>query len=104
MHQTLRVARVNSKEVDKSALKSKKYNFNGISGTADCTSNGQFTLTRWDQYINASAYGPNEKERDFISFQDIEKSVWRQNSYMTLNGQGRTQIFDQPTLNRQPRG
>lgn len=61
LHQTLRVARVNPDAVDKTGLKSKKLNFTSIAGVGDCSSNGQFAITRWDQYINAAAYGANEK-------------------------------------------
>ena len=39
-------------------------------------SNGQFTITRWDQFVNASAHGPDER---------LNSRIPSYNSYTTAN-------------------
>ena len=59
LHQTLRVARVNPGGIEKTPLKSTKRLL--APGTNRSVSSiGTFTLTRYDQYFNASFAGENE--------------------------------------------
>lgn len=74
LYQTLRVARVNPEQVQLNALKSKKYTFTQGNLVADVASVGKYSITRWEQYVNASAYGPNEK---------VSARIPAYNSYIT---------------------
>ena len=92
-HPKCRVARVNPEAVERNSIKSKKLNFDQSVGVLDCASTGQFTITRWDQFVNASAYGPNEKvssripsyhsytsvSKDYVKFYHHVEQGWTEN-------------------------
>ena len=59
LHQTLRVARVNPGGIEKTPLKSTK-RLLAPGSNRSVSSIGTFTLTRYDQYFNASFAGENE--------------------------------------------
>lgn len=61
LYQTLRVARVSPEQVQLNSLKPKKYRFSSGNEITDLASIGKYSITRWEQYVNAAAYGPNEK-------------------------------------------
>ena len=48
-------------QVQLNSLKSKKYRFSSGNEITDLASVGKYSITRWEQYVNAAAYGPNEK-------------------------------------------